>query len=140
MPNYPREQLLDLYKALPKELQTAIFSADNADKVLDICQRNGLTEDKIISEIARNTGYVLLGILPPEELQRVLEKEIGLKKSTAKQIAWEINRFIFFPVRPFLEALYQTDLMKISGGAKAPIERQETEKTAKKDRYREPIE
>jgi hypothetical protein len=111
--------------------------------MFDICQRNGIKEDNIISEIAKNTGYVLMGVLPPEELQGVIEKEIGLKKNTAKQIAFEISRFIFFPVRPFIEGLYQTDLTKISP-QKGVREKPETSQTAKSksktDMYREPIE
>lgn len=145
MPNYPREQLLDLYKSLPKELQTAIFSADNADKMFDICQRNGVKEDKIISEIAKNSGYVLMGVLPPEELQKVLEKEVSLKKELAKQISWEISRFIFLPLRQYLEALYNTNISK--GFEKEVAAEKETKTAAQKikqnksaDSYRETAE
>lgn len=145
MPNYPREQLLDLYKSLPKELQTAIFSADNADKMFDICQRNGVKEDKTISEIAKNSGYVLMGVLPPEELQKVLEKEIGLKKELAKQISWEISRFIFLPLRQYLEALYNTNISK--GFEKEVVAEKETKTATQKikqnksaDSYRETAE
>jgi len=145
MPNYPREQLLELYKSLPKELQTAIFSADNADKMSDICQRNGAQDDKTISEIAKNTGYVLMGVLKPEDLQSVFEKEIGLQKEVAKQIFWEISRFIFLPVKTFLEAIYNTDFssMVSKNGIEAekplPPSKPKRNTSKRADGYREPI-
>ena len=154
MPNYPREQLLDLYKSLPEELQNAIFSSAAADKMFDICQRNEVKDDNVISEIAKNTGCVMMGVLPPAELQGVFEKEIKLKKDTAKQIVWEISRFILFPVKKYIDALYHTNISaaapsasaesktsaKITEGAKVKTEiivKQARQK--KSDGYREPL-
>lgn len=134
MPNYPREQLLSLYNSLPKELQEAIFSADNADKMFDICQRNNITDDKTISEIAKNSGYVLMGVLPPEELAKVFEKEIGLKKETAKNVSWEVSRFIFLPVRQYLEALYSAKSFEKTEVKPEPPKKKKT------DSYREILE
>jgi hypothetical protein len=145
MPNYPKEQLLDLYKILPEDLQNAIFSQDNADKIFEICQKNGVKKDAIVSEIAKNTGYVMLGVLAPEELQKVFKKELGLKEKSAEQIASEINELIFLPVRKYIEALYNTDLTpittpKITAGAKVKAEIIAKTARAKNDAYREPIE
>ena len=141
MPNYPREQLLDLYKSLPKELQVAIFSADNADKMLDICKRNGVNDDKIISEIAKNSGYVMMGVLPPSDLQKTIEKEAGLKKEIAEKVAWEISRFIFLPVRQFLEPLYNMNFGKSdsASGLIAKVEKPASKKKSS-DSYRETVE
>ncbi len=49
MLNYPKEQLWELYENLPKELQEAIFSSENADKIYDICTRNGDNKEDVIS-------------------------------------------------------------------------------------------
>lgn len=105
MPDYTKEQLWKVYEKLPEDLKEAIFSAETADNIYDICTRNGIEDDKI-SEIAKLTGRVLMGILPPEDFQETLEKELKLKKDIAKKIAHEINRFIFFPVKESLAALY----------------------------------
>jgi len=143
MTNYPREQLLDLYKSLPKELQIAIFSADNADKILDICKRNGVEDDKAISEIAKNSGYVMMGVLPPTDLKKTIEEEAGLKKETAEKIAWEISRFIFLPVRQFLEPLYNTNFGKSEPSTiqePAPKTSKPPVKKRGSDGYREKIE
>jgi len=142
MTNYPREQLLDLYKSLPKELQVAIFSADNADKILDICKRNGVEDDKIISEIAKNSGYVMMGVLPPSDLKKTIKEETGLKEETAEKIAWEISRFIFLPVRQFLEPLYNTNFGKSEPTIQetAPKVSKPSPKKRGSDSYREKVE
>ena len=141
MLNYSKKQLWELYKQLPQELKDAIFSVENAEKISNICSSAGI-EGNVISQIAKYTGYVLMGILPPNELQPVLEKEEGLKKNIAKEIAWQINRFIFLPVKNSLEALYGakiTPALEEASSQKsqgAPVKN----KKIKEDKYREKIE
>ncbi|MCD6528228.1 hypothetical protein J7K44_01155 [bacterium] len=108
MTEYTREQLWKLYKKLPEELKDAIFSEDTANSIGEICERNGIEEKT--SEVARYTGRVLLGILPPDEFQTALEKEVGLVKDKAKKVAREINRFVFYPVKESLVSLYRTEI------------------------------
>ena len=153
MPNYPKEQLWDLYENLPKEIQEAVFSSENAETIYSICTRNEIADENKISEIAKNICYVLLGLLKPDELQSVLEKEIKLKQSTAKQVLLEITKLIFFPIKASLEKLYEIEIApvlkptipaslaenlpkgKIPSNAK---KRKTNKKTG--DRYREPTE
>ena len=106
---YTKEQLWKLYEKLPKELQEAVFSEETANNIDDICTRNGI-EDNRISEIARYTGRVLMGVLPPEDFQETLEKELKLEKDLAKKVSQEINRFIFYPVKASLEELYKIEI------------------------------
>jgi len=101
MPDYTKEQLWKLYEKLPEELKEAIFSAETADNIYNICTKNKIEDDRI-SEVARYTGRVLMGILPIDEFQETLEKEVKLRKIVAKKIAQEINRFVFFPVKESL--------------------------------------
>lgn len=141
MPNYPKEQIWELYKALPEDLQKAAFSEEVANNIQEICTENGITDDDIIFEIAKNIGYIFLGLLPPNELEDVLEKDLEIKKDEAAEIASRINRFVFLPVRESLEALYK---IKIEPGLKSkattlPKEKVE-KKPKKKDKYLEPIE
>lgn len=139
MPEYPKEQLQQLYINLPKDLQEAIFSEENTRNLREICLKNGVRDEDIIFEITKNLGYVFLGLLPPNELQDVLEKELNLEKAKAEQIASEISRFIFLPVKNSLEALYK---IEIKAGLKPKVfPLPSTEKRLKKgDKYREPIE
>lgn len=133
--DYPPEQLWPLYEKLPKDLQEAIFSEKTADAIYDICGRNNVKEQ--MSEIARYTGYVLLGLLPPDELEKTLKEEVGLEEKTAKQTNLEITRFILFPVKESLEALYKIEIERI------PRPKEEIPTTTEepgRDVYREPIE
>lgn len=141
---YSREQIWKLYEKLPEELKEAIFSEETADSIWDICLRNGI-EDERISEVARYTGRVLMGLLPPDDLREILEKELKLDKDAAKRISQEINRFIFYPVKIRLEELYKIEIAPIAGTPVRPSLRKKTgeeeiEKPRKEDVYREPIE
>ena len=146
MPDYSKEQLRQLYVNLPKDLQEAVFSQQNATNVQEICSENGVTDKKKASAIAKNAGYVLLGLLPPNDFQKTLEKELELEEKIAKQITIEIIKFIFFPVRASLESLYKTEIKSTTeppGTITSPLEtalplKKKTPK--KRDTYREPIE
>lgn len=143
MPDYPKEQLWELYKNLPKDLQKAAFSEEVAANIQEICTKNEVTDDDLIFDIAKNIGYVFLGLLPPNEFSDVLKKELKIEKSKAEQIASEITRFVFLPVKKSLEALYK---IKIKPGVKPkvtslpPKTELPKKKPKKGDKYREATE
>lgn len=139
MPNYPKEQLWELYKDLPKDLQKATFSKEVAANIQEVCKENGIADDDLIFDITKNIGYVFLGLLSPNEFSGVLEKELKMKKKKAEEISSEITRFVFLPLKKSLEALYQ---IEINAGAKTKIkESKKVEKKPKKiDKYKESIE
>jgi hypothetical protein len=146
MPDYPKEKLIELFRALPQDLKDSASSEDTANIIQEICQNNGITEEEAVSEITKNIGYSFLGLLPPVDLAYVLEKEIGLKKSSAETTAAEIIRYIFLPVRPSMEALYKTELStSIKPGTAGAVFKKTESKTSsetpkiQKDKYREPI-
>ncbi len=97
--------------------------------------------------VAEYAGDVLLGVLPPNNFQKELEQELKLEPDLAKQVTYEINRFIFRPIRDLLAELYEE---KIISPAK-PLERkdsktkeepkipQKPETPQKPDTYREII-
>ncbi|KPJ57556.1 hypothetical protein AMJ49_00325 [Parcubacteria bacterium DG_74_2] len=146
---YPLEQTWKLYEKLPPELKEAIFSESTAEDIWNICTGNEVAGDKI-SEIARYTGWVLLGLLPPDELQVTLEKELNLESEIAKKIAREINRYIFFPVKASLEELYKIEITPAGPRTAPPTEAKPTPKPKEKiskeekpsvtDIYREAVE
>lgn len=138
---YNREELWKLYQKIPKELQEAIFAEETAEHIGTICERYDIQEE-IISEIAKQIGNVLLGILPPEDFQETLEKEIKLKKDVAKKVSQEINRFIFSPVKDSLATLYKIGVPLPEKPAETPSLKEASleEELKKKDIYREPIE
>ncbi len=139
---YTKEQIWKLYEKLPEELKEAVFSEETAESIWGICSRNGIEDDRI-SEIARYTGRVLMGLLPPDELQETLKKEMELEKEVAKKVSQEINRFIFYPVKARLEELYKIEIAPPAGVVPsvpktAPPEEKPT--PPKADVYREPVE
>jgi len=139
MPEYPPEQLQELYKNLPKDLQEALFSEQSALNLQEICRKNSITDDNVILYISKKIGYVLLGLLPLEEIAMVLEKELKIDNNKVQEINREITRFIFYPVKKSLEALYQTEI-KYEGEPKKTEKESVAEKKAGKDRYREGFE
>lgn len=142
MAEYRQKQLWKLYEKLPEELKEAIFSEETADNIYDVCTREGIEDDRI-SEIARYTGWVLLGLLVPDEFQKTLEEKVKLKEGVAEKIASGINRFVFRLVKESLSSLYKIEIVPPSEA----VERLEPLKPGtaikeppKKDIYREPIE
>lgn len=135
---YTKDQLWKLYEKLPDELKEAIFSGDTADDIWNICERNEVNE---VSKVAKYAGYVLMGVLPPDEFQKTLEVEVGLEKEMAKRVAQEINRFIFYPVKPALEELYKVTITPPPAVPKVVSPPEEKPPAPpSKDVYREPIE
>lgn len=107
---YPKEQLWKLYEALPNDLKDAIFSEKTAEAIYNICQRNSLEKETTL--VAKYAGYVLLGLLTPDDFQKALQEDLKLKNGLAKKVALEISRFVFFPVKGSLEALYKIEIEK----------------------------
>jgi hypothetical protein len=149
---YSPEEVWKLYEKIPEELKEAIFSEETAESIWRICTRNGI-EDEKISGVARFTGRVLLGLLPPNELQETLEKELNLEKEVAESVAREIQRYIFYPVRIDLAELYKMEITPPTGKITPPVtkvtpppEEVSPKKVSPKeekpsaDVYREPIE
>ncbi|MGB9743558.1 MAG: hypothetical protein ACPLW9_02510 [Minisyncoccales bacterium] len=146
---YTREQFWEIFQKLPRELQEAIFSAETADYIRDICLRNKIGGD-IISEVARYTGRVLMGILTIEEFQKLLTTKLKIEEDVAKNIFHEINRFIFNPVRDSLAAFQQEKVAPTAAAPtaapRAPSPPPESSKpvtpqrSERRDIYREPIE
>jgi len=105
-----------MYKELPEELQEALFSIEGADQIDAICEEFGIAESS--QGVTKQIGNVLLGIIPAQEFENVLIKEIGLKKTTAQQVGRRIYRAIFYPVKMELEQLHSAQFTKApsSGG------------------------
>ena len=137
MPNYPKEQLQELYKDLPKDLQKAAFSEEVAANIQEICSDNKITDDDLIFDITKNVGYVFLGLLPPSEFSDALEKELKIDKEVAEQITSGMTRFVFLPLKKSLEALYQA---KIKATDQPASNQPKDQKPKKIDKYKETIE
>src|SRR3989338_2898830 len=106
---YTEEQLDKIYNKLPEELQEAIFSLETAEDIGSICDTYGVTDERG-TEIAKQAGYVLMGLILPQEFSGVLETDVRLPKTLADAIARDINRLGFYPVKPALEQLHRMEI------------------------------
>ena len=103
-----QKQFWKLYKELPQELKDVLFAEETGDAIQEISQRHKVEGHS--GEIVTLVGKVLLGLLMPAQLVETLKKEVGLKKAVAENVSREINRFIFYPVKPALEQLHRMEI------------------------------
>lgn len=139
-----RDQYWALFQKLPEQMKTFILSQETGINIFDICDKNKVGLDKI-SDVARAVGRVLLGTLPPNELENVLKEEMALKKTQARLTAQEIQKIIFSPIKEDLEKLYSIKLdiietEKPSSPDEHKISETTKKKTPRKDSYRETVE
>lgn len=136
---YTSEQFWKLYEKLPQELKDALFAEETGDNIYDVCKRNRVLEN--LEEIVEGVGEVLVGVTPPDEFREGLEKDLRIEKDTAKKVAQEINRYIFYPVKPLLEEIYKTEIAPPARPTKVTPPPEEKPATpSAKDVYREPFE
>ena len=135
---YTREEFWKLYEKLPQELKDALFAEETGNNIYETCKRNGVENN--LDQIVEYVGQVLVGVLPPDEFQATLEKEVKLNKDVAKKVAQEINRFIFYPVKSSLEELYKIEIAPPAKPKVAPPPEEKPPAPPAKDIYREPIE
>ncbi len=102
---YTKEQLLEMYRKLPKDLQDAIFSIDTAEAIRQIGEENKLMIDKI-GELADETGLIMLGLTSPSQFIPHLTERLGVSRELARTIAQEINAKVFLPIRESLKKIH----------------------------------
>ena len=134
------KEFFKLYEKLPKELQELMVSEEMADSLEAICVKYDVLS--YLYEISDYAGKVLLGLLPPNEVEETIQKGLDVKEDKAKKITREINRFVFYPVKSLLEDMYNMEIAPIAK-MKTPTLKEPEKKKAKKpikdDTYREPI-
>lgn len=144
MPQYSKEQILQLYRALPEELKTALDSDHTVDTIEEISKEYNLSS-KEHSALVDSVGHTMMGLLPPNELGQSLQDFGNIEKNIAEKIAKTVRRFLFYPVRKSLSVLYNMPVWETSV-AETAVETIKTEPPAKKQRpqrkdfYREKIE
>jgi len=144
--DYTPEEIDKILQNLPEELKEAVFSMETADAIWNVCIKQKIADERM-TKIAEYTGYVLMGLLSPQEFQEVLKRELKIETATAKKVTQEINRFIFYPVKPALEQLYKMEITpsekieeKSSLTKTAEGKKEKPTKPTGGDVYREPIE
>lgn len=132
---YTKEEIQKLYEKLPEELKRAFAGIDTSDHIWDICMRYEIYE---VSKVAKLVGDVLLGILASEDFQEELEKVLDVDKEIIRKATQEINRFIFYPVRPLLEQLHEIKVTPEQKPKTKPIITEEKEEIVETEKPAEP--
>ncbi|PIP17891.1 hypothetical protein COT20_02470 [bacterium (Candidatus Gribaldobacteria) CG08_land_8_20_14_0_20_39_15] len=118
---YPKEQTMELFEKLPRELRAAIFSEDNADYIRQIAERYKITDK--VKELAILVGNILLGLLSPDTLGKAMEQELQISTEKTSAISQEINRLILYPVKDKLIDFYK-EISFAPSGAITQLEKQ----------------
>ena len=65
-------------------MQNALFSEEVASDTRNTCERNGIKDSGKFTDLI---GYVLLGLLHPDDFSKSLMEELKLDAKTAKKVA-----------------------------------------------------
>jgi hypothetical protein len=111
MPNQPivdkeeqelNAQFEERLKQLPKVVQDAITSADVQKRLRELSDKHKLHLDQW--ELLENeVKLALLGFEPAEDLEKNIEKEVGVSAEIAGALAEDISTIVFEPIREELE-------------------------------------
>jgi hypothetical protein len=135
---YTEDEYWDLYKQLPPKVKDLFWEEDIAERINKIKERFSLTEEKkdFLIEII---GHLFLGILPPEHINSVIQKEIILEEDHSEKLSNEVIRFIIYPIQHLLREIY-TDENFQNAGIKKMYGEENIVNKKNDDVYREPIE
>lgn len=101
-----KEKIWEIFELLPQDLKEAILSEDTAEAIWNICKICNIDEEKI-PQVSKLVGNVLMGLLPPNRLQKRLQEIEGIDPETAKKLDVYISHYVFDPVKEELEEIYQ---------------------------------
>lgn len=102
---YTKEELIEIYRELPEEIKDAIFSPKTTDIFDAIKEKQHLTDEQreIMSVY---TGFLMMGILPPEKYVPTLITKMGIEREKVASIAQTINRDLFNPIKDILKEVH----------------------------------
>lgn len=100
--DYTFEQLHSIFRNLPERVQDALFGIDSIEILAKIYAKHSLHVDQA-DELARQTGYIMLGLTEPADFARTLSQKLGLSDEKAQEIIRDINEKIFAPIQEELK-------------------------------------
>jgi hypothetical protein len=116
-----KEDYPDFFENFPKEIAEVILAEETPLKISEICIKNGLKEEEKIEKIAYQITLVLLGQLPPKELQKTLEKELGLELALAQKIYIEADQSIFSTIKESLATIYEEEITPVTNSSAVSV-------------------
>lgn len=100
-----KEIAVKRFRSLSPILQEAIFSAQTAEIIGMVCEKNHIPKEKI-SDIAEITGFVLLGFIHPEDLPKEVNEKTGLDIKIAQLIKEDLQIRLFNLIKDSIDKAY----------------------------------
>ena len=94
--------LKERFAQLPKVVQNAITSADVQKHLRELANKNKLHLDQW-GKLENEVMMTLFGVTPVDELLPNIKKHVGVSDEMATQLANEISKIVFEPIREELE-------------------------------------
>jgi len=122
MPEITQEQIFEYYRKLPDDMKEAMTSVETSSAIYEIGRKTGLDISNT-SNLAREVGYVLLGITNIKNFVSALEKDLQVDHEKSVNIAKEVNEKIFKQVFNNLKRLHgvSADGIDFSSQVKKPV-------------------
>ena len=100
--NPVNDEIEKRFQQLPKVVQDAITSANVEKKLRELADKHKLHVDQW-DLLENEVMLTMLGFERPEDLEKNIQKEVGLASETAHALAESINTIVFEPIRQELE-------------------------------------
>jgi hypothetical protein len=100
--DYTEDEKRTIYEKLPDDLKAALFSDSVGSVIADLADKYHL-DNRMLAELV---GYVMLGFLPPHQLQQRLRKMSGLNSKACDALFSDLDRLVFASISPSLDNLY----------------------------------
>ena len=113
------QQALERWDSLPASLREALYSENNSDFIWQLSKGENIPDEKIY-DVSMVAGYVLMGLLHPEDVAQELIERLEIDKKTATDIQDSLNRRIFTPLRSDIDTMFQP-LSKIETRPTSPM-------------------
>ena len=110
---YPKYELRAIYSSLPDPLHDVIFSPETSDTLNAVAKAYALDQNQR-EALSVYSGFVMMGVLPPERFVKTLSEKLGVERNKASFIAQTINRDLFNPVKEYLELIHGVDEKNVS--------------------------
>lgn len=96
--------IIERFKVLPKSIQDALLSADLPEKLTKITEKYHLRVDQA-GALETETHLVMLGLEPPADFAKNVEKEVGISAEVTRRIADDVRADIFLSIRESLKQI-----------------------------------
>ena len=132
-----KKQYPEIAGLIDPELLEFIISEKFLSDITQICQNNGVTDEKQIEKITYRAVLAIFGEVPKENLAQILELGADIESEKAKKIHLELNRLIFSQLKELEEIPEPIADTSLAMPEETEIKQR---KTRRRDTYRESVE